>query len=526
MYHLNNSTSEYNFISNGEDSLRVWLDAYESRLEELAVAYNDTSFKKYIGQPGGDLNQLDARLGAALTDSATHAKVQEWLPKVRDTELSRRLICLNQAFKEAEVSKSTEIYQLRNSINDRLLSFQPSVNGLTLSRSKIMEVLRTHPSRDFRRAVYENGLSPLAAELEARVQTLLQLRNHEAQKLGYKNYAELNLETQGLSLLMLNRLFEELELLTRPLYTRFLQQSTALMGWNRVEPWDLAWLAEQKAGLPAQKFRREDLLGAIRQFLGLMGLDTKHLPIQVYTKDIPFGGLCFSIKIPGDIRILCSPKDGYAYYRTMFHEFGHGLHSVFNRQTSYILKREPGSFNEGMAEILAYFTQSDSWLAQTGKLSLPEVRCYKQNNLVRRVLRLRTLIAQARFELEAYQNPQQNLEKLHAEMESYYLHTPLNLTPRWAASSFPTTHPIYRQNYIIGEMIAAQTHAVMREKLGDFFQGDPDTHANWLKYLIDNYYAAGMRVEWNKKVELATGEKLNAAALAAELQIDDFSGFC
>ncbi len=517
MHHLENPANEYPAFNEGEASLRVWLDEYESRLEELAVAYNDTSFKKYIGQPGGDLNQLDAKLGAALTDPTIHATVNEWLPKVKDTELSRRLVCLNQAFKEAEVSKNTEIYQLRNSINDRLLVFQPGVNGLTLSRSDIMEVLRNHPSRDFRQAVYEKGLAPLAAELEPKVQALLQLRNQEAQKLGYKNYAELHLESQGLSLAMLNSLFEELELLTRPLYTQFLKQSTELMGWGRVEPWDVAWLAERCAGLPEQKFRRDDLLPTVRQFLGLVGLDSKKLPIQVYTKDIPFGGLCFSIKIPSDIRILCNPKDGYSYYRTMFHEFGHGLHSAFNQQKAYILKREPGSFNEGMAEIMAYFTQSDSWLVQTSKLPFQEIRRYKRDNIARRVLRWRTLIAQARFELEAYQHPQQNLEKLHAELESYYLQTPLNLTPRWAASSFPTTHPVYRQNYIIGEMIAAQTHAVMREKFGDFFQGDPDTRANWLTFLKEKYYAAGMRVEWNKKVEVATGATLNPAALATEI---------
>jgi oligoendopeptidase F len=380
-----------------------------------------------------------------------------------------------------------------------------------------MEVLRNYPSRDYRRAVYENGLSSLAAELEPKVQTLLQLRNQEARKLGYKNYGEMHLESQGLSLEMLNNLFEELEVLTRPLYTRFLQQNSEQMGWNRVEPWDVAWLAERQAKLPEQKFRRDDLLATIRQFLGLFGLETKKLPIQVYTKDIPFGGLCFSIKIPNDIRILCNPKDGYSYYRTMFHEFGHGLHSIFNQQKSYILKREPGSFNEGMAEILAYFTQTDSWLMQTSKLSLPEVRRYKKDNIARRVLRWRTLIAQAHFELEAYQNPQQNLEKLHAELESYYLQIPLNLTPRWAASSFPTTHPVYRQNYIIGEMIAAQSHAIMQKQFGDFFQGDSETRLSWLNFLIEKYYASGMRVEWNKKVELATGTGLNTAALVAEI---------
>jgi hypothetical protein len=170
-----------------------------------------------------------------------------------------------------------------------------------------------------------------------------------------------------------------------------------------------------------------------------------------------------------------------------------------------------------MAETLAYFTQYSEWISSVSGLSPDEVARYQRESKPRRILRFRSLMAQAHFEIEAYSNLEDDLNRLYAGQEARYLCTPLNLTPRWAASSFPTTHPIYRQNYIIAEMIAAQTHATLREKFGSFWQLDPAGRARLFSFLAENYYVPGASIEWPEKIRHATGQSLNVSALAAEL---------
>ena len=269
------------------------------------------------------------------------------------------------------------------------------------------------------------------------------------------------------------KIFDTLETFTDGPYLNFLKKAETQNGLSQPQLWDLSWLAAQESLLPTTFFPADRLIADVKSFLAEFGLDIDALPITLTTRDVPFGGLCYTVRIPDDIRILANPHDGYPYFRTLLHEFGHALHAAFNRQEFYSLKYEAGLFNEAMAETLAYFSHSTKWLCQHTELDHEKIAVYQQGSQFRRLLRLRTLMAQARFEIEAYQNPSQDLELLHARLESRYLHVPLNLTPRWAASSFPTTHPVYRQNYVLAEIIAAQTQAVLLSHFGDFWQANP-----------------------------------------------------
>ncbi|HEX2911801.1 MAG TPA: M3 family metallopeptidase [Chloroflexia bacterium] len=502
-----------------EARLNDWLDQLENRLESVSVAYNSASFNKYIGLPASDLNRIDAAYSALLNEPSYRATVRHWLNRATNPLLCRRLELFEKSFLEAEVSKNPAIYELRNLINDRLIGYKPRVGNSELTRSDITEILRSHPDRTVRQRIYEQALSPLSRELESQVSALMQHRNTEARRLGFKTYADLHLHLLGTNRTTLFELFDRLEALTTAPYREFLAVAAREHGLERVEPWDLQWLADRRASLPDGPFQPDNMLAMVHALVALFGLKPQELPIQVVKQDIPFGGLCFTIRVPDDIRILTNPKAGYLFYRTMVHEFGHGLHSAFIRQPSYTLKREWGPFNEGMAETLAFFTHYPDWLLKTTGLSKAEVENYQRENARRRIQRLRNLLAQARFEIEAYDNPSANLNRLLADYEARYLLTPLNLTPRWAAVSFPTTHPIYRQNYILAELIAAQTHAEIERRFGFFFQLPEDGRKAVFNFLRANYYAPGAFTEWADKIRNATSKPLSVDALVKELSL-------
>lgn len=500
-----------------ETLLRSWLNQLESRLETVSVGYNSASFNLYLGRPGPDLSSFDTAFSAILLDSTHQQVVNFWRERATDPLLRRRLDLFRRNFVEAEVSKAHQISETRNRINDQILKFQPQVGGKRLSRGEITEILRTDPDRAIRRKVYEQALSPLSKRLSGPVAELIGLRNIEARRLGYATFADLQLALLGLDRAGLLGLFENLEQLTRPAYQVFLESSRQTFGLDRVEPWDVQWLADRRAELPETAFAKHKIPGLVGDLLKNFGLDPATLPVEFVTKDIPFGGLCFTIKVPDDIRIVGNPRDGYPSFRTLVHEYGHALHAAFNRQTFYTLKRENGIFNEGMAETLAYFTHDPAWLRSVTGLDATKVGRYREENFSRRILRLRNLLAQAHFEIEAYDNPAADLDRLLAEHEARYLGIPINLTPRWAASSFPTTHPVYRQNYILADLIAAQIHATLKERFGGFFDLAQSEREKVFEFLRQNFYAPGNSLEWTEKLTNATGQPLSASFLTSEL---------
>jgi peptidyl-dipeptidase A len=133
------------------------------------------------------------------------------------------------------------------------------------------------------------------------------------------------------------------------------------------------------------------------------------------------------------------------------------------------------------------------------------------------LLRLRSLMALSIFEFLAYENPDQDLNKVWSRTRSRYLFVSENETPQWAGQSIYTMYPIYFQNYILAEMIAAQTLQHLKERYGELLN-----NAKIAEFLIQNYYGPGSSVDWPEKVKRATGRKLSAEALVQQLTIDQF----
>ena len=167
-----------------------------------------------------------------------------------------------------------------------------------------------------------------------------------------------------------------------------------------------------------------------------------------------------------------------------------------------------------MATILQYFTSDPDWLRMNTALTNEEIIRFVKARKASLLLRLRNLTALSIFEFLAYEDPEQDLNKLWSRTRSKYLFVSENETPQWAAQSIYTTHPIYFQNYILAEMIAAQTIRHLKEKYGQLLK-----NAKIAEFLIQNYYGPGSSIDWPEKVKRATGRKLGAEALVQQLAI-------
>lgn len=510
--------------------MREILDAFEARLDALNTAYGEAQWRKYLARAtAGEIDALEAERSALLLDEALFAFVQERSHRAEadhDPMLARRLTLLHRALLEGRVSAPREIYELRTRIDRHTIAFKPIVAEQALSRAGQREMLRKDPDRAHRKAAWL-AFGPLAATVEKDVLELMRRRNRIAQSLGYDDYPALALALVGLDRPTVDDLFAEIARATEAPYRAFLSQAAAALRAAQLCPWDLAFAVERLAALPDAAFPKHDLVAVSVALAEGLGLAHAARAVRLDFVDIPYAGLCFGIHPPDDVRILANPRDGHADYAMMFHEFGHALHARHLDTPSPILRDEPGPFNESQACTLQRFAADPDWLVTRPGLDEAAISAYRRGWSQTMLVRLRTLIAQATFEYAAYtvlarptlhpKSGEPDLAPLYRQTMERYSLISWATFPGWADNPFWTSYPIYLQNYVVAEAVASQTHAELR-RLFPALVGQPAV-GTWL---AEQYWLPAATIEWIDKVEYATGGRLSAQALIADLQSSDW----
>lgn len=495
-----------------ESSLSRFLDELEQQLETLASQISELAFTQYqTKQRPSGLEDLESTQASVMLNEEYQAVVERFAGKVADPFLARRLAVWQQSFRSARVSARPEIRKLVNEISDAIVRFVYDVQGQQMDLGAVRNVLRTEPDRERRRAAWLS-FAPLSRELEGRTRELFHLRNVAARAEGYETYAHMQMDAQGLSLEQVKAILLELAEASNPTYRRILERGAAAHQLGEVQPWDIKFLLDGQASLPVSAFPKSGILPRLQEWGRDHGCDLAELGISVHFLDIPYNGLCMSIR-PGDIRILGNPADGHNYYKTGFHELGHALHSAFSNPGSYILRREPSVFSEGMAEMLGYTVNDPEWLAHAG-LSAEQVAGAGDLLLGPWFAYLRQRSAHALFEYEAYANPDGDLDVINAQLEAQLLGCAFDASPRWAAepNAWYSRYPVYWQNYVLADVVASQIHHDLRRRFGKVWR-NPDAVA----YMKEQYWAPGGAVDWQEKIRRGTGEPLNTRALVADL---------
>lgn len=495
-----------------EPSLKRFLDELEMEHEARSTRVAELMFEQYRSKRRPDeLTEAEEAQSELLLDPAYHEAVSRYVGKVSDPLLGRRAEVWNRTFQGARVSAHAEVRRLVNEISDRIVSYRYRVMGEELDLGATRHVLRTERNRERRQAALLS-FAPLSRDLSGVTRELFQLRNELARKEGYPTYAQMQMAAQGVTLEWSRETLKELAAATESVYRQVLEGAADRAGLAEVEPWDIKFLLDGEGGLPARYFPRSGIIDRLKEWAEAHGVDLERLGISVHFLDIPYNGLCMPIR-RGDVRILGNPADGHNYYKTAFHELGHALHAAYSDPGSYILRREPSLFNEGMAEMLGYLVNDRDWLAQVG-LSEAEIAGAEREMLGPTFAYLRQRTAHALFEYAAYENPGADLDRLNAEVEGEVLGCTVNPSPRWAAepNAWFSRYPVYWQNYVLADVIASQIHHDLRRRFGRLW-GSREA----VEFMRQQYWKPGAAVEWQVKVEQGTGRPLGAAALVADL---------
>jgi peptidyl-dipeptidase A len=116
------------------------------------------------------------------------------------------------------------------------------------------------------------------------------------------------------------------------------------------------------------------------------------------------------------------------------------------------------------------------------------------------------------FESKLYENPEQNLNELWWSLVKKYQMIDFSRDkPDWCSKIHFVIAPVYYHNYMLGELLASQIHAYIAKNIlrQNNLKNIDYSNKEIGIYLKKSIFEQGMKYEWNKLIENATGEKLN-----------------
>lgn len=486
------------------------LNEVESQLADIERRLQLARWEFFAGQAESDPDAIELERGQFLLSSAVASAVEDALTQESgDSTFRRRAELLQNRVLSAQVEAHPDVVRLRYAVGEHFRAFRPKVNGREVDSADITHILQQSPDRQMRREAWE-AMTPLAEEVRADTLALFQLRTALAQAQGFETYPDIRLAADGQTYTSLLEHYVELEENTRAPYRRFLQRACERLGLGTLMPWDVDYALSLLTTPDEQYFPPDCALDKVNQGLVRAGFDKGIGVAQVAVAPIPYGGICYDIEVPNDIRVLVNPRPGFLTHSILFHEFGHALHFAHIRQPYYLFRSEYPCVAEGLATTVQRLALDPVWLVEIAGVPVAAAEQLTEGFPDLIAHRLRRLMAYSTIELQAYTNSA-NLARLHREAIEGFLMVPCPETCAWAADPFLALDPIYWQNYVFGEAIASQNV----ERLANL-RLETLLTPQFGEFLIAHYFEPGNSIPWEQRVRTATGKNLSMRALGAE----------
>ncbi|MFD2444738.1 M2 family metallopeptidase [Bacillus sp. CGMCC 1.16607] len=502
---------------------------------QMQVLMRDVTEASWMAQTTGDadwadkLSEADTKLNLFFSQKDTFEKTKRYLEEEGLTELEKRQLFLflnimkdNQLPEEmiADLSKrSSDLNLLFN-------TFTPEVDGKRYSANDIRDILINSNDQELRKQVWYAS-KEVGKVVEKDLLELIKKRNEAARLLGYENYYQMSFALQELDQKEVFSIFTDLinqsdrayrsmkKELDERLASKFEIDLTDIRPWHYVDPFFQKAPSSDKANLDPF-FRGKDLLQMTTDTFQAMGIEVADL----YEKSDLFPrekknptAFCMDIDREGDVRVLCNLEEVSYWMETNLHEFGHAAYFKYaDSELPFILRNCSHTLTtEAIAMMFGKMGKDPRWLRQFLNMDdamlqelSPELEQLQQLSML---VAARWMITFVFFEKELYENPDQDLNSLWWKTVSeVQLVNPPDSTdqPDWAAKIHFTLAPVYYQNYLLGELMAAQLLRFIENSISpEFFTkatGD---------MLMNQYFKPGALYNWNEKIRRITGENLN-----------------
>lgn len=453
-----------------------------------------------------------------------------------DPSVARQLAVLHDAMVPNQIDDDLQqrIVALETDVEATFTSFRGELDGERVADNALLDVLRASDDTGVRRRAWEAS-KQVGAIVAGSVRELARLRNEAARALGYRDHFALALAVGEMDEARLIGTLDEVDRHTVGPFTAWKETlDAALAARFGVAPGDLApWHLDDPFFQDPPTCGRVDLDAlfadadlealTVRTYDGL-GLDVRPVLARsdLYARDGKNQhAFCIDIDRAGDVRVLGNVEPSERWMDTMLHEFGHAAYDEgIERQLPWLV-REPAHAltTEGVAMLFGRLSRSPDWLRSVA--GVPPARLAELEAGLAEARRAsllvfaRWVLVVTHFERQLYADPDGDLDTAWWDLVERYqhLHRPAGrYEPDWASKIHLAVVPVYYQNYLYGELFASQLETALADRAGGFVD-----RREAGRFLVEAVFAPGAAQRWDRLIETATGEPLNAGHLARHL---------
>lgn len=485
----------------------------------------------------GDLVRAGQEYNKLFSDPEEHALVAGWFEgrtAIDDELLRRQVEVLHRTYasRRGDPEVLNRIEELEARANAVYSNHRGVVGGRSVGENEVREILRASPDEAVRREAWEASKT-VGREVEGTIRELARLRNDLAREAGYPDHYHRALDLQEMDVAELEELMASLEATTegpfRDLKGRLDARLEEEFGVEAVMPWHLSdpFFQEppEDRGFDVDRFfEGKDLETLTRETYDALGLDIRGVVAKsdLYAREgknqhafcLPVGR-----DFPYDVRVLANLRAGKpdAYWMgAMLHEFGHAVYDRhINPRLPYLLRGVSHiAMTEAVALMMGALAEEPGWLRAVAGASGEDLAGVAERLVARRRENLlvftRWALVVFRFEKELYADPdREDLGEIWwdlVERIQGVARPPGRDEPDWAAKIHIATVPVYYQNYVLGNLIAAQLRDYLEETVtrGPFYENEVSG-----RYLLESFFGPGARENWRDTVLRATGEPLD-----------------
>ncbi len=497
---------------------------------EASVNSNDENWKK--------VTELDMKYNHFVSNPEIFNKLKEFKTQniVNNPIQLRRLDVLYNEFlsKQADTNLLNDISKLTSEIEGKYSKFRAQYKGKQYSDNDVEDVLKSSINQEELQGVWE-AHKAIGPTVKDDIIKIVKKRNELAKKLGFNNYHEMSLLLSFEDPKMIEKLFDELDSLTRDEFAKLkVEMDTKLAERNKIKVEQLMpWHYQNRYFQDAPKiwnidfdkyYKNKDVVKLAEDYYKSINLPIDKIVANSDLYEKPNKNqhaYCINIdRNINDIRVLGNVKNNASWMETMLHENGHALYeSYYENDLPWILKTPAHIFTtEGIAMLFGRFAMNPDWIKTN--VGISETEKEKISEMAFKMLKTQQLVfsrwAQVmyRFEKSMYANPDQDLNKLWWDLVEKYqmIKKPEGRNmPDWATKIHIATSPCYYHNYLLGELFASQVYHYITTNVIDSNSNNRLSFYNEPKvgeYLIKNIFSPGAKYDWDDMIEKATGEKL------------------
>ncbi len=527
---------------NAVKDLKAIVTQYERELIPIRKDYNLQSYKA-VATGSSEAYEKAAELqfeqGRFFSNKNHYETLKRIVEKkfLTDPLLNRQASLLYYEYLQHQIPQKVwrELVNEEKELKKKFSQFRVSFNGKELNNSQIREILKTSKSTGKLEAVWRAS-KLIGSVIAEDLIKLVKKRNKAANLLGFDNYFEMQLFVSDLDLEQVDRIYDELDILTRGPYTQLKADidnylcETYDIDLEDLRSWHYQDLFFQNPPRIHNTnyddfYKGQDIVKLGNIFYTSLGFDVEHLirNSDLYPKAKKSQlGITKNIDYEGDVRVSINLRSDEYSMSLLMYELGFALYlKNISPELPYVL-RQPAHFftTDAIAILFSSLSTHPVWLRRLRTLSKEEQKRLQETFIADQRLKKFVFSRWAqvvyRFERSLYENPDQNLNDLWWELVENYqlLKRPEGRDePDWATKEHLVVMPCKYHNYILGELFAAQLqHHISSSILTRSSQADSlDLFGKEAlgNYLREEVFEPGARYHWQELVKHATGEELN-----------------